>query len=136
MSLKAALQPKAPHTATFEFPTGLLGDDAAGAEVLFQIPTARQALDLDEAHPEAGEQRHSAALALMLVEVRCGDDVLRAADIDLDALPLPAWQFLTNCAAAVLSHGVVQSGEVLRAWRAQRSAAGTLDQSSQISSTS
>lgn len=136
MNLRDALQPAEPHTSRFALPAGLLGSDAAGAEAVFRIPTARQALDLDEAHPDAGEQRNTASLVLMLVEVRSGDDVLRGDEIDVDALPLPVWQFLTTCAAAVLSHGVVLSGEALRAWRATRSPAAVSDPNSSTSPTS
>ena len=133
MSLKDALQPPEPHRAVIPLPDGLLWGIACSGEVVFRIPTGRELLDLNEQHPPATPGYAPAVLALLLIEVRDGDDVLPAAELDLDALPLPAWQFLTQAAVTVFTHGVSRAGEALRAWRAAQSQGERSEQSSPIS---
>ena len=130
MSLRDALQPGDDHRAVIALPEGLLWDIPLKGELVFRIPTGREALDLNEQHPPSDPSYAPALMALLLVEVRDGDDVLPAAELDLDALPLPAWQFVSQAALAEFTHGVSRSGEALREWRAaQLSAASSVPSS-------
>ena len=130
MSLRDALQPDEVHRAVIGLPDGLLWGIPLTGEVVFRIPTGREALDLNEQHQASDPEYAAALIALLLLEVRDGDDVLPAAEIDLDALPLPAWQFLSQAALAVFTHGVSRSGEALREWRAAQLQAASSGQSS------
>ena len=137
MTLRSAIQPSDEHVAHFEIPEGLL-EGTAGAVVVLRFPTPREALDLREAEYPSNADAEMAFMSMMLIAIRSaeGGEEMLAADIDLEKLPLPIWTFINRCVSAVLEHGVVKSGEALRAWRAAQSTEESSDQTSSTSSTS
>ena len=121
MKLKDIFQTTEEQTAEFVIPEGVY-PDTAGAVVVFRLPTPREALDLAERNLTGLEAEH-ALIALVLKEIRRGDEVLPAAEIDLEALPVPVWRFIDQCAAGVIAHGRSHAGEALRGWQKRQSKA-------------
>ena len=124
MALHDILQHESPPVTEFAFPDGLMpGFD--GAILICQFPTPRRLLDIN-ASPTKGMDGEVELLRELVLEIRLADEVVKFGDLDPEQLPLPVFRFLSAACAALLSHGVQQSGEVLRAWRAQRSTEGLL----------
>ena len=137
MALRNIVQPPDEQVAKFEIPEGLV-DGAAGAVVVLRFPTPRESVDLREAKYPSNADAEFAFMDAMFVAIRSADgkEEVTAADIDLEAVPLPLWTFINQCVGAVLSHGTAESGKVLRAWRATLSTGENSTKDSSTSSTS
>ena len=119
MRLRDIFQTTDEQTAEFVIPDGVY-PNTAGAVVVFRLPSPREALDLAE-QDLTGLAAEHALISLVLKEIRRDGEVLPAEEIDLEALPVPVWRFIDQCAAGVIAHGRAQAGEALRGWQKRQS---------------
>ena len=131
MALKDRWQARSDSVSEFAVPKGVW-PDTEGDVVVLRIPTPRESLDWS-ASTETGLEAENSLIALTLVELRSGDEVVPASEIDLDELPTPLWRFIHTCAAGVVGHGRNQAGEALRAWQKRQSPESSSTGASSIS---